>query len=417
MEAQQKKDFFISYNQADVEMAGWIDEQLKSAGYTTKIQKVDFGPGNNFVWEMQKAATEATRTIAVLSPDYFQSKFTVPEWAAAFVQDPLGEQRLLIPVRVRPVELTGFFETIVYIDLVDREEEEAKAHLLSGIKGLVSIPKPAFKKATTTSVLSHKPISGSEYQLGQINRLMQRDHFAAQISLQKGRKTHGFLISGELQECPEDIRFKLSYLLQKDLSHYFPQTPEITRLHIEKSGLAGKSAEQYLWELLGEFLSCQAEKTAIEMRLSQLDSSHIFFRELPSYEAVNQAFLVKLVAAWTGLSLPVHSPNHFLLLIHATESNKKPLFGWSPFAKQTPSWRNQMKELLEQHQFIESMLPELHSPTKQEIRDWAKLHIEESALRESINDLLTTKFLKNESIPLGEFKKAMLPILKNHFSQ
>ena len=417
MAAPQKKDFFISYNKADLAMAGWIDEQLKSAGYTTIIQAVDFGPGNNFVLEMQKAATDATRTIAVLSPDYFQSKFTAPEWATAFAQDPLGEQRLLIPVRVRPVELIGFFKTIVYIDLMDREEDEAKTNLLSGIKALSSIPKPAFKKATTTSVLSHKPTSGAEYQLGQINRLVQREHFAAQISLQHSRKTHAFLISGELQECPEDIRFKLFYLLQKDLRHYFPHTPEITRLHIEKSGLAGKSAEHYLWELLGEFLPCQAEKTAIEMRLSQLDSSHIFFRELPSYEAVNQAFLVKLVAAWTGLSLPVHSPDDFLLLIHATESNKKSLFGWSPFAKQTPSWRNQMKELLEQHQFIESLLPELHSPTKQEIRDWAKLHIEESELRDSINDLLTTKFLKNESISLGEFKKAMLPILKNHFSQ
>jgi len=110
------KDFFISYNSADKDRAEWIAWQLEDAGYTTVIQAWDFGPGQNFVLAMQKAATEARRTIAVLSPDYLDAKFTTPEWAAAFVQDPTGEQRLLIPVRVRPVELAGLLKPIVYID-------------------------------------------------------------------------------------------------------------------------------------------------------------------------------------------------------------------------------------------------------------------------------------------------------------
>ncbi|MDO9311075.1 MAG: toll/interleukin-1 receptor domain-containing protein, partial [Nitrosomonas sp.] len=135
------KDFFISYNKADAEMAIWINWQLKSVGYTTIIQAEDFGPGDNFVLAMQKAATEAARTIAVLSPDYLQAKFTAPEWAAAFAQDPMGEQRLLIPVRVRPVELTGLLKAIVYIDLVDKDEEEAKVSLLSNIQRVAGTPQ------------------------------------------------------------------------------------------------------------------------------------------------------------------------------------------------------------------------------------------------------------------------------------
>lgn len=83
-EQQKKKDFFISYNRADEEKAIWINCILKLNGYATVIQVEDFGPGNNFVLAMQKAASEATRTIAVLSPDYLESKFTAPEWAAAF---------------------------------------------------------------------------------------------------------------------------------------------------------------------------------------------------------------------------------------------------------------------------------------------------------------------------------------------
>jgi hypothetical protein len=142
-ELTKVKDFFISYNSADKDRAEWIAWQLEAAGYTTVIQAWDFGPGQNFVLAMQKAATEAKRTIAVLSPDYLNAKFTAPEWAAAFVQDPTGEQRLLIPVRVRPVELIGLLGPIVYIDLVAVDEEEAKLRLLAGIS--LSRNKPLTK--------------------------------------------------------------------------------------------------------------------------------------------------------------------------------------------------------------------------------------------------------------------------------
>lgn len=128
------KDFFVSYNSADRGWAEWIAWQLEAAGHSTVIQAWDFGAGGNFVLAMQKAATEATRTIAVLSPDYLSAKFTWPEWAAAFVQDPTGEKRLLVPVRVRPCELTGLMRSIVYIDLVGvADGEAARTALLDGL--------------------------------------------------------------------------------------------------------------------------------------------------------------------------------------------------------------------------------------------------------------------------------------------
>ena len=63
-------DFFISYNKADKAWAEWIACQLEEAEYTTVLQAWDFTPGNNFVLKMHKAAMEAERTIAALSPDY-----------------------------------------------------------------------------------------------------------------------------------------------------------------------------------------------------------------------------------------------------------------------------------------------------------------------------------------------------------
>jgi hypothetical protein len=130
----EKKDFFVSYNRADRNWAEWIAWQLEEAGYTTIIQAWDFRPGGNFVIEMQRAAEQARRTLAVLSPDYLQALYTQPEWAAAFAQDPTGEKGMLLPVRVRECELKGLLSQIVYIDLVGLGQEPAKQELIAGVK-------------------------------------------------------------------------------------------------------------------------------------------------------------------------------------------------------------------------------------------------------------------------------------------
>src|SRR5262249_27565181 len=103
----------------------------------------DFRPGSNFVLDMQHVASIARCTLAVLSPDYLTSLYTQPEWAAAFVQDPTGHQGILLPVRVRPCELTGLLRAIVYLDLVDLDETEAASTLLAGIEHTRAKPTTA----------------------------------------------------------------------------------------------------------------------------------------------------------------------------------------------------------------------------------------------------------------------------------
>src|SRR6266436_5555355 len=94
---ETNKDFSISYNKADRLWAEWIAWQLEAAGYSTVLQAWDFRPGSNFVLEMDKAAVEAERTIAVLSPNYLKALYTQPEWSAAFRRDPTGEKGYLLP--------------------------------------------------------------------------------------------------------------------------------------------------------------------------------------------------------------------------------------------------------------------------------------------------------------------------------
>lgn len=154
------KHFFISYNHADTSWAEWIAAALSDHGYSVVLQAWNFRPGQNFVLEMQRAASEAERTLMVLSPAFLKSPFTAAEWAAAFAQDPTGERRKLIPVRVEPCRPEGLLGPIIYIDLVEKDEATARAALLAGLTnpgrparaprfpGSAPLPAPA---ATTTA--------------------------------------------------------------------------------------------------------------------------------------------------------------------------------------------------------------------------------------------------------------------------
>ena len=138
---ESKYDFFISYNKADRHWAEWIAWHLEEAGYTTRIQIWDFGAGSNFALEMHQASIESAHTIAVLSPTFLKSEFCAPEWAAAFVQDPTGRQKKLLPVRIRECSPPGLLTAVDYIDLVGQEEAAAKDELLSRIEKALQIAK------------------------------------------------------------------------------------------------------------------------------------------------------------------------------------------------------------------------------------------------------------------------------------
>jgi len=141
--------FFISYTSADRTWAEWIAYVLEEAGFKVIIQGWDFRPGSNFVVEMQKAASEAERTIMVLSPAYLKSQFTSPEWSAAFRHDPQGLERKLIPIVVQPCDPPGLLGPLVHISLVGQDEETARDLLLSGVNANRAKPsrRPAFPGA------------------------------------------------------------------------------------------------------------------------------------------------------------------------------------------------------------------------------------------------------------------------------
>ncbi len=153
MVAENKKDFFVSYSNNDQLWAEWIIYQLNKAGYSVISQATHFHVGSNFVLEMHNASIYTQRTLIILSPDYMASPYASIEWAAALTQDPTGERRILVPVRVRVCDPPGLLAAITYIDIVGLDEQTAQQIFLARLHqaGMYPGPPPAFPGLGGTS--------------------------------------------------------------------------------------------------------------------------------------------------------------------------------------------------------------------------------------------------------------------------
>src|SRR5690242_15404286 len=112
-----ESDFFVSYTQADRAWAEWIAWQLEEDGYRVLIQAWDMVPGSNWTHRMQEGVRGASRTVAVMSAAYLDSVFATAEWEAAWRDDPLGEQRKLLVLRVAECDRPGLLAGVVSVDL------------------------------------------------------------------------------------------------------------------------------------------------------------------------------------------------------------------------------------------------------------------------------------------------------------
>ena len=146
-----KKNFFISYTKADEGWAEWIAWELEDAGYTTIIQKWDFRPAQNFLEMMDDAIRQSERLIAVCSPAYLRSDFVRSEWTAALAANR-GKAGKLILARVEDIEDDGLMSPMIYIDLVEKSETDAREALLNGVQPGRSKPaaRPAFPPHATS---------------------------------------------------------------------------------------------------------------------------------------------------------------------------------------------------------------------------------------------------------------------------
>ena len=136
----EKIDFFISHSHVDKQWAEWIASFLEQEGYSTFWGDRDLKVGDNFVSIIQEYIEKADKLIAVFSPSYFSSTFCQAEVSAMLAKKKNG----IIPVKVSDAQPIGELANILYVDLYNVNESEAKQRLLKAV-------------VTEKKVLSNKP--------------------------------------------------------------------------------------------------------------------------------------------------------------------------------------------------------------------------------------------------------------------
>ncbi len=123
-------DFFISYTQADRQWAEWIAWTLEEAGYRVLIHAWDLAEGANWASVTAEGVQRSARTIAVLSASYAMSQYGAAEWQAAWAEDPTGQARKLLVVRVEDCDRPALLRQLVSVDLFGVDKTTATTRLL-----------------------------------------------------------------------------------------------------------------------------------------------------------------------------------------------------------------------------------------------------------------------------------------------
>jgi tetratricopeptide (TPR) repeat protein len=158
----EMRDFFISFNKADLAFAEAIDAALRAAGFTTFYHPRDLGPGGNIPIWMDDALMNSAQTLALYSPAYTGDKaiYSKAERYATWWQDPGGDKRKLIPILVRETTFTPLMAMISRIEVLGMTPDEAAAHVIQRLKQ----PKEAEPRDLWRRGLPHPTIFNVAYR-------------------------------------------------------------------------------------------------------------------------------------------------------------------------------------------------------------------------------------------------------------
>lgn len=123
-----KQDFYISHASADAQWAEWIAGTLEENGYNVFLWSWDIKAGDNWLDKTGCALENCERFICVLSPRFLNSKFATDE-----LNEASKSGKRIIPIRVEDFHVSGLLETIVYVDFVGKNEEDATKTLLNAV--------------------------------------------------------------------------------------------------------------------------------------------------------------------------------------------------------------------------------------------------------------------------------------------
>lgn len=185
---------FISRAGADKAQAEWIARALEAAGYVCVTQDRDFDISESFPADMREAFESCDTMLALMSPDYWQSRFCMDEWDAAYARDRAGQGRL-IPVMLRAAVVPKLFASLTYLDLATAGEDKRSALLVAAvdrvIRGQKSLPdalEPA-EDVISNATFDTPHFTGRDVELERIHDALWSGRFVAVRGLSGGGKS------------------------------------------------------------------------------------------------------------------------------------------------------------------------------------------------------------------------------------
>ena len=135
-DAIELRDFFISFNGADLAYAEAIDTALREAGFSTFFHPNDLPDGGNIIIWMDEALMNSAQTLALFSPDYTKDKaaYSKIERYSSLWQDPGSDERKLIPILLRETTFTPLIAPLKRIDVTAMTCHDAAAHVVNRLK-------------------------------------------------------------------------------------------------------------------------------------------------------------------------------------------------------------------------------------------------------------------------------------------
>jgi len=119
---------FVSYSRADADFVLRLSQDLRAAGASIWLDKLDIHPGEEWDESIERGLSECGRMLVVLSPHSVASENVLDEIGSA-----LSRKKTIIPVLYRDCEVPYRLNRIQYIDFRTDYDEPFK-YLLSAIQ-------------------------------------------------------------------------------------------------------------------------------------------------------------------------------------------------------------------------------------------------------------------------------------------
>jgi tetratricopeptide (TPR) repeat protein len=135
-DAIEQRDFFISFNSADLAYAEAINSALRAAGFTTFFHPKDIDPGGNIPLWMEDALMNSRQLLALCTPEYMAegAVYSESERYARFWQDTRGAKFKLVPVELRPTMFKPLMSVYKRIDVKGMAPADAAKAVVAALK-------------------------------------------------------------------------------------------------------------------------------------------------------------------------------------------------------------------------------------------------------------------------------------------